>query len=68
MVPRFFMPGWLQNIGWLTPNTWVLEAYSGVLSRDESLAAARLPLRDAGADRRATLLAAHMLARRMVRA
>ncbi|MEZ5566348.1 MAG: ABC transporter permease [Gammaproteobacteria bacterium] len=22
MVPRFFMPEWLQKIGWLTPNTW----------------------------------------------
>ncbi len=35
MVPRFFMPEWLQQIGWLTPNTWALEAYSGVFWRSE---------------------------------
>jgi ABC-2 type transport system permease protein len=36
MVPRFFMPHWLQQIGWATPNTWALEAYSGVFWRSES--------------------------------
>jgi ABC-2 type transport system permease protein len=36
MVPRFFMPQWLQQLGWLTPNTWALEAYSGVFWRSES--------------------------------
>ena len=35
MVPRFFMPQWLQHIGWATPNTWALEAYSGVFWRSE---------------------------------
>ena len=35
MVPRFFMPHWLQQIGWATPNTWALEAYSGVFWRSE---------------------------------
>jgi ABC-2 type transport system permease protein len=35
MVPRFFMPQWLQQLGWITPNTWVLEAYSGVFWRSE---------------------------------
>jgi len=37
MVPRFFMPQWLQQLGWITPNTWVLEAYSGVFWRSEPL-------------------------------
>lgn len=27
MVPRFLMPQWLQDLGWLTPNTWAVEAY-----------------------------------------
>ena len=36
MVPRFFMPDWLKDLGWLTPNTWVLEAYSGLFWRGES--------------------------------
>jgi ABC-2 type transport system permease protein len=35
MVPRFFMPQWLQQLGWITPNTWVLEAYSGVFWRGD---------------------------------
>jgi ABC-2 type transport system permease protein len=35
MVPRFFMPHWLQQIGWATPNTWALEAYSAVFWRSE---------------------------------
>jgi ABC-2 type transport system permease protein len=67
MVPRFFMPGWLQNIGWLTPNTWVLEAYSGVLSRGESIAALAFPCLMLALTGAATLLSAHVLARRMVR-
>ena len=43
MVPRFFMPLWLRELGWLTPNTWVLEAYSGIFWRGESLADLWLP-------------------------
>ena len=40
MVPRFFMPHWLQQLGWATPNTWALEAYSGVFWRSEPALAA----------------------------
>jgi ABC-2 type transport system permease protein len=43
MVPRFFMPDWLRDLGWFTPNTWVLEAYSGVFWRGESLLGVALP-------------------------
>lgn len=37
MVPRIFMPEALQEAGWLTPNTWALEAYSGIFWRQDSL-------------------------------
>jgi ABC-2 type transport system permease protein len=43
MVPRFFMPALLQDLGWLTPNTWALEAYTAIFWRDESVAALILP-------------------------
>jgi ABC-2 type transport system permease protein len=43
MVPRFFMPIWLRELGWFTPNTWVLEAYSAVFWRDAGLAEILLP-------------------------
>ena len=44
MVPRFLMPDVLKELGWLTPNTWALEAYSGVFWRGESLLAVLLPV------------------------
>jgi ABC-2 type transport system permease protein len=37
MVPRFFMPQFVQNLGWLTPNTWALEAYTATFWRDEAM-------------------------------
>lgn len=67
MVPRFFMPGWLQNLGWITPNTWVLEAWSHALWRAEPLSAATLPLAMLALCAAVTLLAAHLLARRLAR-
>ena len=33
MAPRFLMPEVLQTLGWLTPHTWVIEAYQTVLWR-----------------------------------
>ena len=35
MVPRFLMPEFFQQLGWLTPNTWVLEAYSVTFWRED---------------------------------
>jgi ABC-2 type transport system permease protein len=37
MVPRFLMPPWLQAVGWATPHAWVIDAYQGVLWRDEGI-------------------------------
>ena len=44
MVPRIFMPDALQQAGWLTPNTWALEAYSGIFWRQDSLLEIWAPL------------------------
>lgn len=35
MAPRFLMPPWLQTLGWFTPHAWVIDAYQGLLWRDE---------------------------------
>jgi ABC-2 type transport system permease protein len=43
MVPRFFMPLWLRDLGWFTPNTWVLEAYSALFWRNAGLSEVLLP-------------------------
>ena len=37
MVPRFFMPPALQDLGWITPNTWAIEAYTATFWRNEPL-------------------------------
>ena len=37
MVPRFMMPGWLQQLGIMTPNFWSIEAFYGILARGQSM-------------------------------
>ena len=44
MVPRFFMPPLMQSLGWLTPNTWGLEAYASVFWREAPLSALSVTL------------------------
>lgn len=39
MMPRFLMPGWLRDLGWITPNAWAIEAWQGIFWRGDSLAA-----------------------------
>ena len=33
MVPRFLMSPFLQDLGWITPNTWAIEAYTLIFWR-----------------------------------
>ncbi|MGK7295264.1 MAG: ABC transporter permease [Candidatus Wenzhouxiangella sp. M2_3B_020] len=35
MMPRFLMPGWLRELGWITPNAWVIESWQGMFWRGE---------------------------------
>jgi len=37
MVPRFMMPGWLQDISRFTPNAYAIDGFYGILARDQSL-------------------------------
>ena len=64
MVPRFLMPEVLKDLGWLTPNTWALEAYSGVFWRGEGLLEVALPIGLLAAAGISGWLAARILAHR----
>ncbi len=64
MVPRFLMPQWIQDIGWLTPNTWAVEAYNEIFWRASGLDAVLLPWLVLGATGFVALAAANLLAHR----
>lgn len=64
MVPRFLMPQWIQDIGWLTPNTWALEAYNEIFWRAGGIDALMLPWAALAASGALGLLAANFLAHR----
>lgn len=68
MVPRFLMPPLLQDIGWITPNTWALEAYTAIFWRDEPMSSMLLPWAVLLGASVAGLLIAHRLARRFATA
>ena len=65
MVPRFFMPQLLQDIGWLTPNTWALEAYTATFWRDQGVGALVLPWTMLAAAAAIGLVVARRAARRL---
>lgn len=44
MVPRFLMPPLLQQLGWLTPTAWAVEAYAGLFWRGDGFAALLPPV------------------------
>jgi ABC-2 type transport system permease protein len=38
MVPRFLMPSWLRDLGWMTPNAWVIDAWHGTFWGEQGVA------------------------------
>lgn len=43
MVPRFMMPEEVQTIGWVTPNSWALDAYATILWLGDDVNKLHLP-------------------------
>jgi ABC-2 type transport system permease protein len=66
MVPRFFMPPALQDLGWITPNTWAIEAYTAAFWRNEPLSALVVPWAVLAIAGLVGLVVARRLARRLV--
>lgn len=44
MIPRFLMPPFLRQAGWITPNAWALEAYTSIFWRGDPTTALAVPL------------------------
>lgn len=67
MVPRFLMPPEIQTLGWLTPNTWALEAYSSLFWRGDTMEAMLTPWAVLAGIGLAALVVAHVVAARHTR-
>lgn len=66
MVPRYVMPPLFQSLGWLTPNTWAIEAYRGIFWYEDALSAIWQPCAVLAATGLLGLALAVVLARRSV--
>lgn len=66
MVPRYVMPPLFQSLGWLTPNTWAVEAYRSIFWYQETLSAVWRPCTVLAAAGLLALALAVALARRSV--
>ena len=66
MVPRYLMPPPVQALGWVTPNTWALEAYASIFSRADALSAMVVPWVVLSVIGLSGLFVAHIVARRTV--
>ena len=65
-LQQFLMPPLLQDIGWITPNTWALEAYTAIFWRGEPWTDLLVPWGVLAGAALVGLLLTHRLSRRFV--